>query len=265
MSAFLKIITSFLFIILEILVSYCVFRFYNLFPRGWFRDYDSEKGPDGHYIDNDEQQVHPSPRMKDFPDAVWFCSILVFIIFLFFVQYGITYIFICSLLTVLIFSYIFVADLKTRIIPDQFIFSLFFVSFFWIANDLAIVNDTGGKWYWLILMRIAGGLAGGTIFWLISRIGTKLLKQEAMGMGDVKLAAACGVIVSYSGIYWLLILSFLLAFIPAMLNLIKGIHHRGIHFESIPFGPFIVTAATVYLLFPDMFALIYYWYSHLVF
>lgn len=254
MSAFLKIITSFLFIILEILVSYCIYRFYNLFPRGWFRDYD-----------DDETDVHANPRMKSFPDAIWFCSILVFIIFLFFVQYGISYLFICDLLTVLVFSYVFVADLKTRIIPDQFIFSLFFISFFWIASDLTIVDDTGAKWYWLILMRIAGGLVGGSVFWLIARIGTKLLKQEAMGMGDVKLAAACGVIVSYDGIYWLLILSFLLAFIPAMLNLIRNIHNRDIRHESMPFGPFIISAATAYLLFPDIFALIYYWYSHLVF
>ena len=282
----MKIITSLLFIILEILVSYCVFRFYNLFPPAWFRDYDSEKDTGGQDRDtgndtdgqdrdtgNDAggnhrdtgKPLHPSPRMKSFPDAVWFCSLLVFVIFLFFTQYGFTFLFFCNIFTILVFSYIFVADLKTRIIPDQFIFGLLLVSFFWMINDLTLLNDTGEKWYWLILMRITGGLAGGVILWLVAWIGTRLLKHEAMGMGDVKLIASCGIIVGYPGVFFVLVLSFLLAFFPAVFNMVKGLRRGISSYESVPFGPFIVLAATIYLLFPAEFAMLYFWYSHLSF
>lgn len=256
MRTFSIVLADILFLLTGLIGSIAAFWLYNRFPPAWFRDYaDSLKS------DFDLSSL-PDPRMKRFPDGVWFCSVLVFVLFLFFIQYALTLAFLCSILTLFFFSFIFVADQKTRIIPDQFISGLLFVSLLWMVNDFSYLQETGDAWYRNILMRILGGIVGSVILFGIGWIGSRIFKQEAMGMGDVKLIFACGVLVGASGILWVLVLSFLLAFFPALFNMIRIRRDKK---KQIPFAPFIVVAATLYLLFPSEFDLFFFWYRQLSF
>jgi len=251
MEAIITVLMDVLIFILGFSGSLGVFWFYNHLPLSWFRDYGVAEGENG----------GPDPRMKRFPDGVWFCTILPFILFLFYLRYDISLAFVCSVFSIYIFACVFAADKKTQIIPDQFIVSLLFVSLLWMVNDMYYIQESGEAWYWGILMRTAGGVIGGGVLWIISFIGSRVLKQEAMGMGDVKLAFACGGIAGASGIFWVLVLSFLFAFFPALFHMLGKRQVRG----RIPFAPFLVIATALYILFPSEFALFSYWYSHFAF
>jgi len=255
MDVFIQILANLLVLAAGASGSVGAFWFYNQLPRAWFLDYDDSAKKDADF------SSAPDPRMNRFPDGVWFCAILLFVLFLFYIRYGLSLTFFCNVFSIFFFAYVFVADKKTQIIPDQLIIGMLFVSLLWMVNDMSYIQESGEVWYWGILMRILGGMAGGGILWGIAAAGSKLLKQEAMGMGDVKLILACGLFVGISGIFWVLILSFLFAFFPAVIH---AISKRQIK-KRIPFAPFIVIAAALYLLFPSEFALFYHWYSQWTF
>ena len=255
MDVFSMILADILFLLIGLVGSAAAFWLYNRFPPAWFcEDGDFSKA-------GREPDMVPDPRMKRFPDGVWYCSILVFILFLFYIQYGLSPAFLCSLLSLVFFSFVFVADQKTGIIPDQFIAGLLFVSLLWMVNDFHFLQETGDAWYRNILMRILGGIAGSAILFGIGWIGARIFKEEAMGMGDVKLAFACGVLVGWSSVLWVLGLAFLFAFFPALAQLL---HVRKEQRRHIPFGPFITVAATLCILFPSEFELLVLWYRQLM-
>jgi len=294
MDIFIIILNNSFFLVFGAAASFGAFWFYNQFPSVWFRDYDfisNESTPDKNDQIGKPMSIQPDPRMRKFPDGVWFCSLLTFLIFALYLLFGFTLLFICDIFCILLFSYIFVSDKKTQIIPDQFIFGLFFVSLLFMVNDLSYLQESGDAWYLSILMRLLGGIFDGLFLWLIGTIGSRLLKQEAIGMGDVKLIFACGIIVGIGGVFWVLILSFLLAFPPSVLTIVRNRKHYSApnhmlppftsetsnnpitHETSgnkpdresnrLPFAPFIVISATLYLMFPDAFGMIFYWYSNL--
>ena len=257
MGIFSILLSDVLFLLTGMIGSVAAFWLYNRFPPAWFLD-DGDSSKTGH---DHDRSLPPDPRMKRFPDGVWFCSVLVFVLFLFFIRYGLSLVFLCGMLSVVFFAFIFVADQKIRIIPDQFIAGLLFVSLLWMVNDFTYLHDSGDAWYRYILMRVLGGIVGGVILFGIGWIGSRIFKEEAMGMGDVKLVFACGVLVGMSGIMWVLALSFLFAFFPALVHLLRI---RRVRRKQIPFAPFIVVAATLYLLFPSEFDLFFFWYRQLM-
>lgn len=261
MDIFIKILSNILFLAGGLLGSIGAFLLYNRLPPAWFLDY----GEIGTGTGDDPSRV--SPRMKRLPDGLWFCGILFFISFLFYIQCGLSLVLVCDLLSVFLFSYVCAADVKTRIIPDQFIVGLLFASLLFMVDDLSYVQESGAAWYFGILMRLLGGVAGGLILWLVKALGSALFKQEAMGMGDVKLLFACGLLAGFEGVFWVLALSFLFAFLPALKRLIHGTRSRRqvLSAKQLPFAPFIVTATTLYLLFPSEFAFIRAWYGSLTF
>ncbi len=249
------ILADILFLLTGLVGSTAAFWLYNRFPPAWFREDDDPLKAGG------DPTMGVDPRMRRFPDGVWFCSILVFVLFLFYIQYGLSLVFLCSLLSIIFFSFIFVADQKTGIIPDQFIAGLLFVSLLWMVNDFHFLQEAGDAWYRNILLRILGGIAGSAILFGIGWIGSRIFKEEAMGMGDIKLAFACGILVGWSNVLWVLVLAFLFAFLPALAQLL---HVRKARQRRIPFGPFIAVAATLILLFPSEFELLVFWYKQLM-
>jgi prepilin signal peptidase PulO-like enzyme (type II secretory pathway) len=261
MDIFIRILSNILFLAAGLFGSIGAFLLYNRLPPAWFLDYGEIEAKTG------DDSPGASPRMKRFPEGIWFCGILLFVFFLFYIQCGLSLVLVCNLFSVLLFSYVCVADMKTRIIPDQFVIGLLFASLMFMVNDLSYVQESGEAWYWGILMRLLGGVAGGLVLWLVKALGSALFKQEAMGMGDVKLLFACGLLTGFDGIFWVLALSFLFAFLPALNRLLHGMRSKQnrLSVRQIPFAPFIVTATTLYLLFPSEFAFISHWYGNLTF
>src|SRR5512141_2698773 len=100
-----------------------------------------------------------------------------------------------------------VIDLEHRLILNKVIFPSIIVaaltSFFWF----------GPGWY----LAFVGGAIGFTFFWLAAWLGRLILRRNALGAGDVKLAAYIGII-------------------SILLLLVRVVNLR----SGIPYGPFLV-------------------------
>ncbi len=92
-----------------------------------------------------------------------------------------------------------------------------------------------------LLVGLVGGLIGAGVVWLIRLLGTLALKREAMGLGDVKLWGACGLLLGPGG---------------AMLGLGVAVLAGGVlgvaiwvatRNREIPFGPFLAIGALAVL------------------
>ncbi len=83
-----------------------------------------------------------------------------------------------------------VPDALNKIIPDQSVIALALLGAGFAAADLFAgrgIRETA-------IDRIGGALAAGAVLYLVGAVSTFLLKKESMGMGDVKLFFACGLL-----------------------------------------------------------------------
>jgi len=150
----------------------------------------------------------------------------------------IVYMILCTLLIIISFI-----DLKERIIPDvlslPFIFIGFILSFF--LKTLSPIDS------------LLGILAGGGSLLIIAIAGTYLFKKEAMGGGDIKLAAMIG---AFLGWQLTLLALFLGFFLGSIIGVIVLIINKG-KSDIIPFGPFIALGAMLSIFWGQA---IIYWY-----
>jgi leader peptidase (prepilin peptidase)/N-methyltransferase len=155
---------------------------------------------------------------------------------------------------------IFVIDLEHHLILNRFIWPAIVVALLaiplqaWLMTgptarpDMAAPppldpGDASSPWATKMLTLLMGGALGLLVFavmWLISPRG--------IGAGDVKLALFVGLIVGFPGIVWVIVGSFLLAGMIATALLIS--RRAGLKSE-IPFGPSMVLATMVVLLYGD--------------
>lgn len=134
-----------------------------------------------------------------------------------------------------------IADMKYRIIPDQFVIALAVTAFGYIPFHTSYQ------------IQLIGALAGGGSILLIGAIGTILFRKEAMGFGDVKLFAAIGLLLGLKGVVVILILTIFSSAFVFGIGLISGKIKIG---EEQPLGPFITASTSLYLLFrPELTAL----------
>ncbi len=77
-----------------------------------------------------------------------------------------------------------VIDLRHYLLPDRFVFPLGVTGlFFHTVLGFALLPAS---------QMVLGAMVGGGLLWLVRWAGTKYYKQEAMGLGDVKLMIAGG-------------------------------------------------------------------------
>jgi len=127
-----------------------------------------------------------------------------------------------------ILSLIAVIDTQKLIVPDVLVFPLLVLGVF-IAPSV-----TSALWG---VFFLGGG------FWLIRWGSSLFLKQEAMGLGDVKLAAASGAWVGIWGIVpLLLVASFSALFMLVMRRLLGKTHTPQ---PQTPFAPYLALGAWV--------------------
>lgn len=247
MNIFSSFLESLVFLLISTIAGGSLFFLYNHFPPAWFIDYS----------DQEKNNKNTSSLMKKVPDGVLFISIFVIFSFLFFSIYGYSLTLICHILSFIFILLISTADIKTGIIPNPLVIGMIFTSLFWMVNDMFAVQSAEKLWYEIFTTRIMSAIIGAVILFLIAKLGVLLFKKEGMGMGDVKFIFACGLLVDMDGIFIVVILSFLLAFIPSIICAIKKRKSTG----SIPFGPFISAATVIYLVLPNEFASIISWYG----
>lgn len=146
-------------------------------------------------------------------------------------------------------------DLEHQILPDMITLPgiplgvmgavlPIFASFLWGA-------DPGPLWALLrprLLSSLLGLFLGGGLFFLIAFLGEAVLKREAMGGGDIKLAAMIGAFLG-----WRLLL--VTIFLAALSGSLVGIFLLGLRLrrreEPLPFGPFLSLGAFLSLLGGD--------------
>lgn len=137
--------------------------------------------------------------------------------------------------TLIIIAFI---DLNEQIVPD--VISLpgivigFIISFF--VPYISFINSA------------LGVLVGGGIILIIGMAGSVIFKKEAMGGGDVKLAAMIGAFLGWRYIVISLFLGFFLGALAGIFLIMSKIKSRE---DTVPFGPFIVLGSFITLLWGD--------------
>lgn len=125
-------------------------------------------------------------------------------------------------------------DLNEQIVPD--VISLpgivigFILSFF--VPYISFVNSA------------LGVVVGGGIILIIGLAGSVIFKKEAMGGGDVKLAAMIGAFLGWRYIIISLFLGFFLGALAGIILILSKIKSRE---DVVPFGPFIVLGSLITL------------------
>ena len=148
---------------------------------------------------------------------------------------------------VLALSMRFFIDLDHWIIPDglnllgvllglAFSFAHPLSSLPWLEGSLGM---RGASLVW----SVVGAVVGVGFFWSIQVVGLILVKQEAMGGGDVKFAALIGAFLGPVAAFWSFLGSF---FLGAMFAVPLLLLRRGGGKDPIPFGTFMAVSAVFF-------------------
>ena len=129
-------------------------------------------------------------------------------------------------ITIFALSLAFSIDFKYQLIPDEVDILIC------VCGVVNLLLNIDNWWNYLL-----GALIGAAIFYLLNVIALLILKKEGMGMGDVKLMGALGLLFGIKNILVITLISF---FMGAIIGVIVMIIKRKEKEEYIPFGPFIV-------------------------
>ncbi len=146
------------------------------------------------------------------------------------------------------FSFLLVAfftDLDFMIIPDEVNYAAAAYAFL-CSTALAAYLNGGGRLLEGATQSVLGGVTGAGSLWLIAKLGTLLLKKEAMGLGDVKLMLAIGAMLGWEGALFSIGAGAIIGSIIGFVALIS----RGERFGSgvaIPFGPALIISAGIWV------------------
>lgn len=145
-------------------------------------------------------------------------------------------------------------DLRLRIIPDTLNIALLILGIViaWVLAARVAFGPLEGSFlghYSLLfglresiwVNRLVAALAGGGFFAAI----VFLTKGRGMGMGDVKLAAALGVLLGWPDAIFALLFSFIIGSLLSLPRLLRGTLHMK---SAVPFGPYVVLGAFVVML-----------------
>lgn len=135
------------------------------------------------------------------------------------------------------------ADLQYLIVPD------FFVG---LLLALAILAQILSERSWFLpIMAVFFSTA---FFYGLSFLASKILKKDALGMGDIKLMIPLSFILSWPKTVLGIFLAFIIGGFFAMLVLITGKKKFG---QVLPFAPFLILAAMISFIFGEA---IWSWY-----
>lgn len=172
-----------------------------------------------------------------------------------------------QIVVIVILALVFLTDLRTGLIPDQFTYPGVMISVIyllastglasWIFYQNTLHHPLGKyffppyssyfldvvKRYWISAAWSIGGAILASLFFVLLIL---LTKGKGMGWGDVKYVLFLGLSLGYPKILLGLFLAFLLGAIGAVFLIILGKKHFG---QTIPFGPFLSLGALIALFF----------------
>lgn len=256
---------------------------FGRFPDKWLQEYG---------VTPQDPDYRPSKRMRPFPEGLIACIFCAacYCVTVYFCKVQYIYVFrpmhlAVILLVIPVLMLVMMADKLNRIIPDQF---SIFIACCGVLSILADVFE-GSVWFtpevqwWIpVLNKLIGSAVGGGVIWLIGFLSITFLGREGMGMGDMWLLFATGLI---TGCYGLLILVYVSIFsavifaVPLLFRKMKRVsaekkrvaeaedpraeklkiqrEKAAIHFAEDPdymaFGPFLALGCAVFVVMEPFF------------
>ena len=195
---------------------------FGKFPDKWLQDYG---------VTLQDPDYRPSKRMRPFPEgliAVLFC-VICYCVTVYFCRDEYIYAFrplhlLVIFLVIPVLMLVMMADKLNRIIPDQFSIYIAACGVLSVVADLvegAVWFSPDAKWWVIILNKVIASVVGGGVIWLIGFLSITFLGREGMGMGDMRLLFATGLITGCYGLVVLVYVSIFSAVIFAIPLLIR--------------------------------------------
>ena len=156
------------------------------------------------------------------------------------------------LLAFILFIVLVIIDLKHYLIPDGLNLTLFILGALLVAVLASVRSDLLGLRLSLLgpyavafpvfssvlLNHLAGSAGAALFFWLLSRFR----HGQAMGMGDVKLAAAAGMLFGWPDIALVVGAAFIVGGAVGIALVLRRAKHMS---DRLPFGPFFAVGAAL--------------------
>lgn len=163
-------------------------------------------------------------------------------------------VFLCLFCAVLLM--IALSDIRFCIIPDELI-----IAGCILATIAVFPGILSGQSWAERLSPVLGAVIGAVIILAINCLGRILYKKDALGMGDLKLMAICGIACGTSGT----IIAMLVGIFAAGIWFAFGIALKRIRNESyMPLGPFLIFGTLFTLCFRPMVDSVLAWYISLI-
>lgn len=221
---------------------------FNAVPAKWLCDYGEQPEPE-----------LEGTRLLFWPHGTGMALILAVSFLLLHRQYSSgNFYFYAGCTVALILLLIAAADLKYRIIPDQFILALLAAALIFDGYDL-LGGDRlfHSEWFSPVL----GAAAGAGLMFLLGQLGRLAYHKEALGFGDVKLFGAVGLLAGFPQIFLIFFMMIFLAFFYIIVQALRG---KQLKNRYLPLGPYICLALFLFLAFRSQITILAGWYFSLL-
>jgi leader peptidase (prepilin peptidase)/N-methyltransferase len=134
-------------------------------------------------------------------------------------------------------------DLEHYIIPDRVSLGGMVAGLFFSA----LVPALHGKETMppALLASVIGLIAGSGSLYLVAELGRRMLKKDAMGLGDVKLLGGIGAFLGWQGVVFTILISSLLGSVIGVTLIVSGKREWQ---SRLPYGPFLAIGAVGWVL-----------------
>jgi len=270
-------------VVAGVLAGALITYLFGRFPDKWLQDYG---------VSPEDPDYRPSKRMRPFPEgliaavfcAACYCVTVYFCQVDYFEHFRPMHLAVIFLV-IPVLCLVMMADKLNRIIPDQFSIYIAACGVLSVAADClegSVWFTPDAKWWMPILNKVIASVVGGGVIWLIGFLSITFLGKEGMGMGDMWLLFATGLI---TGCYGLVVLVYVSIFsalvfaVPLLCRKIKRIsaekkriaqaedpraeklkiqrEKAAIHFAEDPdymaFGPFLALGCAVFVIMEPFF------------
>lgn len=183
------------------------------------------------------------PEVREKPENSWILNLFIatmnaIIVLISYYIYDFSYEFLATILVSGLVINIFVSDFKYMIIMDTPLV---------IVSILILILKTIFMGFKTMFISLVSGLFLFLFMLLIGIVGKKIFKREALGGGDIKLAAVIGIILGLRLGLVAIIFSSLLALPYALAVMMLGKD------REVPFGPFLIGSMALVFVFSEKF------------
>jgi leader peptidase (prepilin peptidase)/N-methyltransferase len=132
-----------------------------------------------------------------------------------------------------------IIDARHQIIPDE-------LSYGGLVLGLALSLGGGASG---LVYAVLGAVVGWGLLWIVRLVGGGLLKQEAMGWGDIKVMAVVGAFAGWKSVLLTVFLGALIGSLFYLPSLLADLRRMRRH--ELPFGVFLAIGAAVAFVFGE--------------